>query len=172
MLRILLGFRTGNRVDEDPTVLYCGHSASALEAAIGTAGPEHTRIERADIPETRRARRPLFPAAPAVLAPEPEKPEKPEKPEGGAADELELLTINDLGETAAEEDIDLAGLRLKAEIIARVKEFRALDAKTVEQLREDAAAMGENAPPLTAHMRKSEIINAMIKAKDEREPSL
>lgn len=59
MLRILLGFRTGNRLSEDPAeVLYCGHDADALNRAIASASGK-LKLYQGLVTELRKARRPV-----------------------------------------------------------------------------------------------------------------
>ncbi len=167
MLRILTGYLTEDYREEVPTVLFIGRDADLALSAAETADAKYLRIELLEVRGGKRLRKgaPLlngmhFSGEAIRRGLGSSESEKPPEPPPVV---LEERTVEELRALAKSEDIDLAGLHLKAEIIDAITLARMpLAERTIEQLRTLAEAEEID---LTGRHLKAEIVDAIEAAR-------
>lgn len=145
MLRLVIDTE-GLTLEDDPRVVYLGHSASKAQAAIDASGSDKLSI--IEVVGLRRAKKtPVTEPHPATMPPPP-------------MDGLDEMTVDDLKDLADEEDIEYTGAHLRQDYLDIIRLYKQLDeAHTVDALKEIALAEEVETKGLT---RKAELLNAIV----------
>lgn len=145
MLRLVID-TAGLSLEDDPRLVYLGHSASQAQAAIDAC--ESDKLSIIEVVGLRRAKKtPITEPHPAQVPPPP-------------MDGLEEMTIEELKNLSDDEGIEYAGAHLKQDYIDIIRLYKQLDdAHTVDALKDLAVAEEVETKGFS---RKAEFINAIV----------